>query len=103
MVLICSHAARDKRCGRAGPILLSEFKKQLQHIADADKVAVFGSSHIGGHEFAGTFVVYPEGKCFGFVTKNRVAMLLDYIANNSMEAFEAISSGCYRGQYNEAW
>jgi hypothetical protein len=103
LVLVCCHAARDKRCGRAGPILIKEFNKQLEGIFDADQIAVFGSSHIGGHEFAGTLVVYPEGKCFGYVTKNRVKTLMDYIANDDMEAFETISSTCYRGQYNEAW
>lgn len=103
LVLICSHASRDKRCGRAGPILINEFNKQLTSHTSSNKVAVFGSSHIGGHEFAGTLIVYPEGKCFGYVTKNKVSVLLDYIANGNAESFDSISPGCYRGQYNESW
>lgn len=103
LVLICNHMSRDKRCGRAGPIIINECKKQLDEIGNSDQVAVFGTSHIGGHEYAGTLIIYPEGKCFGYITKNKVSALLDYVCNDSITAFDSLKDGCYRGQYNESW
>jgi hypothetical protein len=33
------------------------------------EVQVYGSTHLGGHEFAGTCVVYPESHWFGYLSK----------------------------------
>jgi (2Fe-2S) ferredoxin len=69
-VYICCHAARDKRCGVIGSALLNAFDTLLKTPSPGLKttlgdlhVEVFGSSHVGGHKFAGNVIVYrPEWK-----------------------------------------
>lgn len=46
-VLVCSHKRRDKKCGVAGPILISQFKNELEAMG-VDNVSVHGVSHFGG-------------------------------------------------------
>jgi hypothetical protein len=91
LVLVCVHNARDKRCGRAGPQVISELNRLLAEgaapsttgtvsaaLQPAD-VAVRGSSHIGGHVYAGTMIVYPEGRWYGRITKSNSAELLGHV------------------------
>ncbi|KAF0411893.1 sucrase/ferredoxin-like family protein [Gigaspora margarita] len=68
VIVICSHKRRDKRCGITGPILKDEFNKVLKEKGldvesnNNDGVAVFLSSHTGGHRFAGNVIVYRGGQ-----------------------------------------
>ncbi|KNE55712.1 hypothetical protein AMAG_01591 [Allomyces macrogynus ATCC 38327] len=68
-VLICAHKKRDSRCGESGPILIREFHRVIDRdFPDLhDQVAVYGTSHIGGHKFAGTLIMYPSGDWYGRV------------------------------------
>ena len=67
VILICTHKARDARCGRAGPSLVAACRDAAKEVK-AD-VAVYGSSHIGGHKFAGVAIAYPAGDWYGLVTQ----------------------------------
>ena len=117
LVLVCVHGARDKRCGRAGPQVIAELQRLLDEESDStlssgantltssgtstlssgaaailsSEVAVRGSSHIGGHVYAGTLIVYPEGQWYGRITKPNSALLLHNILNNT------VYSKCSRG------
>ena len=97
LILVCVHNERDKRCGRAGPQVIDEFnsllskKKQQQDGKFVQNIAVRGSSHIGGHQYAGTMIVYPEGRWYGRITKSNTAELLENIVNNT------VYSKCERG------
>ncbi|RIA86569.1 Sucrase/ferredoxin-like-domain-containing protein [Glomus cerebriforme] len=70
VILICSHMHRDKRCGVTAPLLKEEFDKILKsksldvesRAGNNDGIAVYMTSHIGGHKFAGNVVVYREGR-----------------------------------------
>ncbi|KAJ3375736.1 hypothetical protein GGF31_002940 [Allomyces arbusculus] len=68
-VLVCAHKKRDSRCGESGPILIREFHRVIDRdFPDLhDQVAVYGTSHIGGHKFAGTLIMYPSGDWYGRV------------------------------------
>ena len=80
LLLVCTHMSRDKRCGRAGPQVLDAFRDHLrQKKVAANAVCVAGSSHIGGHAFAGTLIVYPKGDCYGYITKRNASELLDHV------------------------
>jgi hypothetical protein len=102
LVLVCVHNARDKRCGRAGPQVISELNRLLTESRPSEDtratsgttatpvatrttavqptdVAVRGSSHIGGHVYAGTMIVYPEGRWYGRITKSNSAELLGHV------------------------
>jgi hypothetical protein len=57
----------------------------------AEDISVRASSHIGGHEFAGTMIVYPEGQWYGRVEKSNVSELLEHIQKG--EVMEECSRG----------
>ncbi|KAF2183953.1 hypothetical protein K469DRAFT_689695 [Zopfia rhizophila CBS 207.26] len=72
-VLVCGHGGRDKRCGVMGPLLQSEFIRQLRRKGifvpdeedtkssenkDKVKARVGLISHIGGHKYAGNVILY---------------------------------------------
>jgi hypothetical protein len=57
-IFVCTHKRRNNNCGIAGPILIQQFKETLEQ-RKIDNVHVFATSHIGGHRFAGTLIMYP--------------------------------------------
>lgn len=108
LFLVCVHAARDKRCGRAGPQVVAEMQRYLSERSllfdtkrRSGEVMVCGSSHVGGHKFAGTFVSYPEGLWFGRVTKPSTAELLTRILESSTN--DLSTHKCFRGNGLLEW
>eukprot|EP00752_Nemacystus_decipiens_P010403 g9270.t1 len=78
MVLVCTHMSRDKRCGRAGPQVIGEMQKALEAKGvGPDEIAVRGSSHFGGHKYAGVLIIYPQGDWFGLVSKKNAAAIVE--------------------------
>ncbi|CAG8610309.1 2288_t:CDS:2 [Acaulospora morrowiae] len=85
VILICGHKRRDIRCGVAGPMLKDEFDKVLEDMkldiqSSGNKgVAVYLSSHVGGHHFAGNVIVYRDGQgiWYGRVTPCHVRMIVE--------------------------
>ena len=64
-IYICCHAARDRRCGVIGKLLISTMREYfLSPPADLEPalkpldIQVFGCSHVGGHKFAGNMMMY---------------------------------------------
>lgn len=95
---VCEHAARDKRCGRAGPIVIEELRKQLAaRNIPTNEIAVFGTSHIGGHKYAGTLIVYPQAQWYGYITKRLTAELVDSVCEGK------VLNKCFRGKSNLQW
>jgi (2Fe-2S) ferredoxin len=90
LALVCTHGSRDKRCGVMGPQVMGELNRLLAEQGVRD-MAVRASSHIGGHEFAGTMIVYPEGQWYGRVTKDTAGELLEHIKTG------AVLEKCSRG------
>ncbi|KAJ1423493.1 Sucraseferredoxin-like protein [Ochromonadaceae sp. CCMP2298] len=90
LALVCTHGSRDKRCGAEGPQVMGELNRLLAEQGVQD-IAVRASSHIGGHEFAGTMIVYPEGQWYGRVAKDTVGELLEHIKTG------AVLEKCSRG------
>ena len=90
LILVCVHKERDKRCGRAGPQVIEIMQKYLVE-KSISEVQVMPSSHIGGHEFAGTLIAYPSAKWYGQVTRMNAAAVLDGILQ------ERALSTCLRG------
>eukprot|EP01041_Mallomonas_annulata_P001529 gene1529-2947_t len=96
LVLICIHNKRDKRCGEKGPKVINEFLLQLkQNNIPESSIAVRGSSHLGGHEFAGTLIVYPACDWYGYIKPESVSELLTHIMNGTR------LEKCWRGNGNE--
>jgi len=86
LVLVCTHNSRDKRCGRAGPQILKTLQSLLSNKGiDESRVVVRGSSHLGGHKYAGVVVVYPEGDWYGQMSSRIAETLLDAYCVSSRE------------------
>jgi hypothetical protein len=63
-VLICGHGRRDRCCGSAGTSLAIEAAASANRDA---AVRIRRTSHTGGHRFAPTAMVFPEGTCWGYL------------------------------------
>lgn len=58
LLLVCTHAERDRCCGTDGRGLVDA-------LAAAGEPDVWESSHLGGHRFAPTALVLPSGYLYG--------------------------------------
>jgi hypothetical protein len=67
-VLVCGHGARDRCCGSRGTALALA--------ALAEGVAVRRTSHTGGHRFAPTAVLLPEGTVWGFLDEDALRRIV---------------------------
>lgn len=98
LVLVCIHGNRDKKCHLHGTQIIATLKQELTRRDFGDnEVKILGSSHIGGHEFAGTLISYPSGNWYGMVTNDKVPELLDHILNDT------VMTQCFRGNPNMQW
>jgi hypothetical protein len=85
-LLIRGHGRRDRCCGALGTALHLEAAVSGRLPAD---VRVWRTSHTGGHPFAPTAIVLPEGTCWGYLD----ASALSGIVSRSEPL------GSYRHQY----
>jgi len=76
-VFVCIHGTRDKRCGRIGPKVLQSYQEAVAKKGLSDKIHILGSSHIGGHKYAGVIIVYPSGDWYGYLAEKNVEKLVD--------------------------
>ncbi len=67
-IFVCTHAARDARCGECGPPLLQSLAEELSGRGLEAAVHLHRSSHVGGHKYAGNVLIYPPGDWYGYVT-----------------------------------
>lgn len=71
-VLVCTHGRRDRCCGALGMALYSALA------GDGDSaLRIWRTSHTGGHRFAPTAVVLPEGTAWAFVDEALVRQVVD--------------------------
>lgn len=92
LVLVCCHKSRDKKCGSAGPAVLQSTRMHLSK-GKHSNIVVAASSHIGGHEYAPTLVMYPKGDYFGRVTDSSIEEILSGCTPDE----------CYRGNGLLEW
>jgi hypothetical protein len=86
-VLVCTHGARDSCCGRRGAQLAVE----LAASGRLDGENLWRTSHMGGHRFAPTFLVLPQGTVWGFADADLVTRVV-HRAGDFADA-----AGQYRG------
>lgn len=80
VVLVCTHARRDMRCGKLGPLIVDEFNRIIEEKGLTGKVEVWGTSHFGGHKFAGNLIIHQRGlggHMYGNVRQCHVADIFD--------------------------
>jgi hypothetical protein len=69
LILVCVHGKRDRCCARLGmPVY-----KALSALASE---RVLQTTHLGGHRFAATLLVLPQGVCYGRVEPAEAPALL---------------------------
>lgn len=64
-VFVCAHGTRDQRCGDCGPPIIAAVKESFGAGGHGIAVEVAGTSHVGGHKYAGNVLIYPEGDWYG--------------------------------------
>lgn len=76
LLLVCAHGKRDRCCAKLGlPI--------YERAAARTDVVAWQTSHLGGHRFAATLVLLPQGVCYGRVLPDETDALLDaHLAGN---------------------
>ena len=70
-LLVCTHGARDRCCGALGTRLFG----QLQ--PDGSGPRTWRTSHTGGHRFAPTAVLLPEGTMWGYLDDEILGGIVD--------------------------
>lgn len=70
LILLCSQATRDARCGQSAPLLRKEFERHLRPLGlqrDLDDhrpggAAIYFISHVGGHKYSANVMIYRRHK-----------------------------------------
>jgi len=89
-VLVCGHGRRDRCCGSLGTSLAAAYGARGDGGSDG-RLRLWRTSHTGGHRFAPTALLLPEGTLWAFLDEE----LLDGIVNHRLGAVEAAAH--YRG------
>jgi hypothetical protein len=63
-VLVCTHGTRDVCCGSMGTALAGSLAADVHFTSD---VRLWRTSHTGGHRFAPTAILLPEGTVWGYL------------------------------------
>ncbi|YAF98114.1 MAG: sucrase ferredoxin [Nodularia sp. CChRGM 3473] len=76
-ILICTHGAHDKRCGRCG---IPFYRQANAVVADlgVESVRIWQSSHFGGHRFAPTVLDLPQCRYYAWLDPQTFAAILTY-------------------------
>ncbi|KAI8060510.1 Sucrase/ferredoxin-like-domain-containing protein [Gongronella butleri] len=82
VILVCTHERRDMRCGKIGPLIVDALRRGVDaRRADLPgKVLVYGTSHFGGHKFAGNMIIHQRGlggQMYGNVRECHVDGIID--------------------------
>jgi hypothetical protein len=85
LVLICTHGKRDACCATHGLAWLKAIPPEKQTF-------VWQTSHLGGHRFAPTAMVFPSGHCYGRLDPAQAEAFIDDAQNGRMHDL-----ACLRG------
>lgn len=82
-LLVCTHGARDRCCGRDGSRLAVELTSQHTD----PNIRVWHASHLGGHRFAPTATLLPHGTSWAYLDADTILG----IADQSLDAAKALA------------
>jgi hypothetical protein len=72
-LLICTHGARDRCCGSLGTRLASAMADE---VGPDGTLRVRRTSHTGGHRFAPTAILFPEGTGWGYLDEGLLGRII---------------------------
>ncbi|KAA1472702.1 hypothetical protein DENSPDRAFT_778607 [Dentipellis sp. KUC8613] len=81
-LLVCTHAARDCRCGERGPILVDALNEEIRRrkvSVEMPPVTVGEVGHVGGHQYAANLLIFPHGDWLGHIQPEDAPGVLDAI------------------------
>lgn len=90
-LFVCTHGNRDDRCGTWGEPLYQALQREIE--AQGAIAQLHRSSHVGGHRYAATCLVYPQGVWYGNLRPDDAARLVDRHLNH-----EQLLPDHYRGR-----
>lgn len=89
-VLVCTHGRRDRCCGSMGTSLFMDLQARTDQSCWSG-IRLWRTSHTGGHRFAPTVLILPEGTLWAFMDAPSVEAVLARDGNTRSLA------PCYRG------
>jgi hypothetical protein len=87
LYLVCVHGRRDRCCAQRGMPVFNAFVASVG-------AAVWQTSHLGGHRFAATLLVLPEGICYGRVEAEEASALASAHARGQLHALHRVRGRC---------
>jgi hypothetical protein len=87
LFLVCVHGRRDRCCAQRGMPVYSE----LNTIAPA---RTWQTTHLGGHRFAATMLVLPEGICYGRVEASEMPALVSAHTRGELHQLGRVRGRC---------
>ncbi|KAF5336529.1 hypothetical protein D9611_006544 [Ephemerocybe angulata] len=88
-ILVCTHGARDCRCGDTGGKVYDALREAVpkvqaelnlgKGVVRVPKIRVGEVAHVGGHKYAANVLIYPYGEWLGLITPSHVPELLSSI------------------------
>ncbi|KAF9465998.1 Sucrase/ferredoxin-like-domain-containing protein [Collybia nuda] len=98
---VCTHGARDCRCGDMGSRVVKALREEVQKRLEADphgivsRVKVGEVGHVGGHQYAANLLVLPHGEWLGLLTPEDIPTVLDKILAHTPAPFDASQPPLY--------
>ncbi|KAF8154302.1 Sucrase/ferredoxin-like-domain-containing protein [Crassisporium funariophilum] len=86
-IYVCTHGARDCRCGNIGSQVVQALRRekgayQQQHPRGlASRIKIGEVSHVGGHKFAANMIMLPHGEWFGRMKPEDASMVIRDVCN----------------------
>lgn len=90
-LFICTHGRHDKCCALFGQAVYQKFREVIEE--RQLPIDLWQSTHIGGHRFAATGIVFPHGHVYGRMKVEDVEPILDSIIKT--EVYVSNYRGCY--------
>ncbi|RDB25995.1 Altered inheritance of mitochondria protein 32 [Hypsizygus marmoreus] len=90
---VCTHGARDCRCGTTGGEVASALREEVARRLRTDpsgpisRVKVGEVGHVGGHQYAANLLVYPHGEWLGRLKPHDVLSVLSSILEHAPRPF----------------
>ncbi|KIM43815.1 hypothetical protein M413DRAFT_36842, partial [Hebeloma cylindrosporum] len=84
-IYVCTHRARDCRCGERGGRVLQALREAVRlelkrdPCGPADRIKVGEVGHVGGHKFAANLLVFPLGEWLGVVKPDDSTMIIKWL------------------------